>query len=298
MLLVEFGNEASAATFPMQADLYAGVDTADVVAGGSIGLARVPAGSLHARAAQITRNQGDGWNLLSRTHWIGARLGEEIVFRAGRLNLPFGLRIPEHTLWAREATRTDRESDQQHGISATYSGASWRGELMIVLGNYQIGPDRFRERGYSTFVEFFAADDVFVGASSLMTQALADSLTLESLDTRRHAHGVFGRVALAKTVVLLAEADVLARTRSELGYVGLLQVWVEPVRGLELGASGEVLESGRAVGQPVRSGFGTARVGGWASAEFHFLPQMDLRVDCVRRTDDPFTLLTQLHVYL
>jgi hypothetical protein len=268
------------------------------VAGGSIGVARVPAGSQHARAAQITSNQGNEWNLISRTHWIGARLDPEIVLRAGRLNLPFGLRIPEHTLWVREATRTDRESDQQHGLSATYSGETWRGELMIVLGNYQIGPDRFRERGYSTFVELFAADEAFVGVSSLVTQALADVVTLESHDTVRQAHGVFGRVALAKTVVVLAEADILAKTRRELGYVGLLQVSVEPVRGLHLGVSGEVLDSGRIVDQPVQSGSGTARVGGWASVEYYFLPQMELRLDAVRRTDDPFMLLTQLHVYL
>src|SRR5690606_21493049 len=101
----------------MQADLYGQLKLGPMRFGGSLGIAKVPVGSPHARAAQVTGNDEGGLNLISRSHYVGVDLGSKVVLRAGRLNLPFGVRIPEHTMWVREATRTDRESDQQHGLA-------------------------------------------------------------------------------------------------------------------------------------------------------------------------------------
>ena len=53
--------------FPMQLDLYGELRIGNFRAGGTIGGARVKEGSPYARAAHITRNQGDEWNLISRT---------------------------------------------------------------------------------------------------------------------------------------------------------------------------------------------------------------------------------------
>jgi hypothetical protein len=298
LVLVPLGSRATPKTFPMQADVYAGIDGSVLVASASLGVAKVPAGSPHARAAQLTRDQGSGWNLISRTHWVGARLSPEVTVRAGRLNLPFGLRIPEHTLWVREATRTDRESDQQHGLASSYSGETWRGELMVVFGNYQVSPDRFRERGYSMFAEVFASEAVFFGMSSLVTHAFADSLTFESVATTRQAHGLFSRVAFSRHVTAMAEADVLAKTRSAVGYVGLVQLGVEPLQGLHFGASFEALDAGQGRDQPAVPGFGTPKAGVWATVDYFFLPGLEFRFDALRRTNEPFTLLGQLHVVL
>ncbi|MEO6601359.1 MAG: hypothetical protein ABIQ16_15885, partial [Polyangiaceae bacterium] len=105
-------------TFPMMADLYGQVSIGHFRVEAGIGAVRVGVGSPYARSAQVTGGQGDQWNLLSRTHWLGYDFDEgAITLRAGHMNLPFGVRIPEHTMWVRQSTRTDRESAQQDGVA-------------------------------------------------------------------------------------------------------------------------------------------------------------------------------------
>jgi hypothetical protein len=150
------GADGKFTSFPMQGDVYGQLRVGPVRVGGSLGVARVPLGSPHAQAAQITSNtEGERpMNLLSRSHWIGYDVSDRVLVRAGRLNLPFGIRLPEHVLWVRDATRTDRESDQQHGVAVAYHEGKLRGEVMAIAGNYQLRPDDFRERGYSLSAEY------------------------------------------------------------------------------------------------------------------------------------------------
>src|SRR4029078_6255975 len=56
--------------FPMQLDAYGGLHLGAFRAEGSIGLAKVPANSPNARAAQVTHAQDKSYNLISRTHWL------------------------------------------------------------------------------------------------------------------------------------------------------------------------------------------------------------------------------------
>jgi hypothetical protein len=288
--------------FPMQMDLYGQARIGKVFFGGSLGLARVDVGSPHARAAQITTDQGKVMNLLSRTHYVGMDFAEgQYTVRAGRLNLPFGVRVPEHTLWARESTRTDRESDQQHGVALAYNSETVRAEGMVVLGNYQINPDEFRERGYSFYLEVLAAQRATFGVSSLYTLAKRDRLTLDS-NTVRGAHGVFTRFALFDPLAVLAEADLLTDSTRELGYTGFVQADYEVIQGLHGMFTVEGLDAGypRAPGEPpVRKtpGQGKLGMGYWISAAWFFLPHFDMRVDAIKRPDE-FTLLTQLHAFL
>lgn len=293
------------ATFPMQADLYAELAFGDFSASASVGAIRVPAGSPHARAAQVTTNQGDQWNMISRTHWLGYTFDRgQLMLRAGRIELPFGIRIPEHTMWVRDQTRTDRDSDQQHGVALAYNGDVLRGELMLIAGNYQINPDRFRERGYSGYLELIGTDRLGLGASSLVTVAAADVASLELERTVREAHGVFARYAPVEPLVVLFEADALVKSRREPGYTGFLQLDYEVVQGFHLGTTGEVLDAGYenhpASGPllPRARGYGKPRFGGWLTVDWFFLPHLEMRVDAVARQDDPFTLLGQFHAYL
>ncbi len=293
------------ATFPMQVDVYGGIEVGHFHASASIGVIKVPAGSPHARAAQVTTNQGDQLNLISRSHWLGYDFANgELLLRAGRIELPFGIRIPEHTMWVRDQTRTDRDSDQQHGVALAYNGDVLRGEIMAIAGNYQINPDRFRERGYSGYVEWIAVDRLAVGMSSLVSVAQADAATLENQQTVRQAHGLFARWAPVEPFVVLVEGDGLVKTRRELGYTGFLQLDWELIQGLHLGTTGEVLDAGYethpASGTPLprARGFGQPRFGGWLTADWFFLPHLEMRVDAVARQDDPFTLLAQFHAYL
>jgi hypothetical protein len=295
-------------TFPMQADLYGQLGFGSLRAGGSIGVAKVPAGSPHARAAQVTTAQGDEFNLISRTHWVGVDFGggKQLTLRAGRINLPFGIRIPEHTMWVREATRTDRESDQQHGLALAYNGSLFRGELMAIAGNYQVNPDKYRERGYSAYVETLVTEPFATGISSLLTTAAEEIETLEPESTVRGAHGLFSRITVAQPLAVFIEANALHTSRRELGYVGFLQLDFEPVQGLHLGATGEVLDRGyRQLEDPATGldvdrdpGFGEPRFGAWLTVNWFFLPHLEARFDAVFRQQEPLSLLAQLHAYL
>lgn len=288
------------ATFPMQADLYGQLSFGWLKLGGTIGAIRVPEGSPYARAAQITQNQGDQWNLISRTHYIGFEVGDSVMIRAGRLNLPFGIRIPEHTMWVRSVTRTDRESSQEHGAAIAYNGEALRGELMGIAGNYQINPDKYRERGYSMYLEYLVASRTALGVSSEVTYAKRDRVIAEPGAMLRQAHGAFVRSALGDDTVLLAEADFLNRSFADAGYVGFAQVDFEAVQGLHFMGTGEILDNGfdKRQSKDPKPGNGAPQLGGWGSIDWFFLPHVEFRFDTVIRQSSNVTLLAQLHAFL
>lgn len=298
----------------MQADLYAQLRFGNFTMGGSLGMAKVPVGSPHARAAQVSVNQGDGINLISRSHYLGYDIGSEFVLRAGRLNLPFGVRIPEHTAWVREFTRTDRESDQQHGLALSYTSEHLRAEGMVIAGNYQtklrpdgqfsdFSTDAVRERGYSLYVEGLGSTSFAAGVTSKVTYARLDPLTFDE-DMVRQAHGLTLRWAPHKTFSIMSEMDLLLRTRASAGYVGFAQADYEPIQGLHLLLTGELLDEGVAqasVDDPPHvavPGLGQPRVGGWFSVDWFFFRQMELRTDVLVRQDEDVQLLSQFHLYL
>lgn len=301
LMVIRPGSEAkNFNTFPMMADLYGQVQIGNFRVEGSLGVVRVGVGSPYARAAQITTNQGDQWNLLSRTHWLGYDLADgTMTLRAGHMNLPFGIRMPEHTMWVRQATLTDRESAQQDGVAFAYNGEKLRGEVMGILGNYQVNPDKYRQRGYSLFAEYLVGSQTGLGVSSMVTKAKKDRITLET-DPLRQAHGVYVRSALTEDLVLLAEADALFTSDHDAGYVGFAQADYEIIRGLHLMATGEVQDRGydQLIGGPKTKGNGKPQFGVWGTVDWFFLPHCEFRADAYSRQQDDFTILGQLHVFL
>jgi hypothetical protein len=289
---------STTATFPMQADLYGDLRVGMFVAGGSIGAARGITGSANARAAQVNRELGEGWLLLSRSHFVGVQLDEQTLLRAGRLQLPFGLRIPEHVMWVRDATRTDGESDQQHGLALAYAKGPFRGEAMVIAGNFQIYPDRYRERGYSAYAEYLVTPTGALGVSSLVTFANEDRFTQQK-DAVRQVHGLTARLGLSPQWALLSEADLLKDGNRGWGGAGLVQIDYEMLRGLRLLLTGELVDSGAASdGQESTPGNGEPRVGGWVSLDFHFYSHFELRLDLVQRQGSPLSAQAQLHFFL
>jgi hypothetical protein len=287
--------------FPMAMDLYGQFRFGDFFLGGNAGAARVAVGSPHARAAQVTTGQGKEFNLISRNHYLGMDLAEgSYTLRAGRLNLPFGIRIPEHTALVRETTRTDRESDQQHGLALAYNSETARGEIMAIAGNYQINPDEYRERGYSFFFEIMALERTAIGLSSLYTYAKKDRSSLET-NVARGAHGGFVRTAIGDPFALLAEMNLLTESTTKLGYVGFLQGDYEVIQGVHAMATLELVDRGLPKTTPALApspGLGEAQLGGWLSAAWFMFPHVDVRLDAMFRQAAPFTFLSQIHVYL
>ena len=301
--LYEKGNGVR--VFPMQFDLSGDYKLfGHLHLGGSLGLAKVPIGKPEARPAQITHDQGDGWNLISRTHCVRYELGDgAYTVSAGRLNLPFGIRMSEHIMWVRQKTATDRESAQEHGVSLNMNFNDWRFEVMAIAGNYQLNPDQFRKRGYSGYAEVNAWDGGSLGVSSLITHAASDALNPGSIADTRQAHGAFLRASLGHEVVLMAEGDLLLHTQTKPGYVGFSQLDFEITRGVHVFGTGEIFDNGYPKGvdestQPRLAGQGKPQLGGWLSAQWFFISHFDFRVDAIIRQAEPFQLMSQIHVYL
>ncbi len=242
---------------------------------------------------------GEDNNLISREHWLGYSFLEDsnLLVRAGRMNLPYGLRNPEHQTWVREATRTDINEHQQHGAGIAFGTEGLRAELMAILGNFQLRPDLYRERGYAGTVEWAPVPTAALGASSLITRAELD-LHQRLPGFVRQAHGLFARWAPDPRLVLLAEGSLLLQA-SDLGrpppsWVAMVQTDWEPWRGVHLYLTAETQQEQD-----------RARWGGWLSAAVFFAPFGELRVDALLRkipTDagDTYssTLLAQLHLSL
>lgn len=252
----------------MRADLYGDVKIGRFRAAGSIGY--IPQGDL---LASLTPNPTD--NAISREHWLGVELDDDgaWLLRAGRINLPFGIRMIEHTLWVRTLTRTDLDDSQQYGASLSFGRDKLRGELMAIAGNFEIHPDVFRERGYSAYVEYAPMTTLAVGASSSFTRATRD--IIYGVTDYRYANGVFARYVPVQALVLLGEADSVYQSLTwnghRGGYAAFVQADYESLQGFHFMVTGETMNSG-ASGEP-------PSFDGWLSAVWFCLPHVDLRLD-------------------
>lgn len=290
------GVDADLASFPMQADVYGTGQFGKFRTGLSLGYADVPAYSPHLRRAQVT-SAAEGPNLISRWHWLGYELDQHLLLRAGRLNLPFGVRVSEHVLWARDFTKTDRESDQQHGAALAYWGEQFRAEFMLVLGNYQVNQDKYRQRGYSAFWEYLFSSRLAVGASSLILQSQADPFIGRDERTLRHAHGVTLRYGPIPELAFLGEANLLKTTSRSLGTAGFLMVDYEPVQSLHFMLTGEFGDEGQRDAGPSVPGAGETLLGYWASVTWFVYSHLDFRLDFVMRDTVADRVQGQLHFY-
>jgi hypothetical protein len=295
----------------MEADLRAEVKLSRFRASGTIGWNWKTDRSAPAQITDFASN-----NLVSREHWVGVDLGDDKQFllRAGRINLPFGIRDDNHELLVRsdQTTRTNINDSQQDGIALAYNGTKLRGEVMALLGNYQINPDVVRERGYSGYLELSLAPWAALGVSSLVTYARYDYQSLTP-HTIRQLHGLFARVAPKEPLVILTEVDAVVTTSDVVnglggtspGVVGMVEADVEPTQGVHLMATGEAMVQGNV---PLGTGPappvpGTARsFDGWVTAMWFFAPHCDVRFDFVVASilNQPasYYALPQLHIYL
>jgi hypothetical protein len=278
----------------MQADAQAAIQVSNFVASASLGFA--PEGALGAVLTRGTEN-----NLVSRQHWLGYSFGSgNWMARAGRMNLPYGIRTIEHTLWAKDRTRTSINDDQQFGASVFYSGDQLRAELMLILGNFQLRPDDYRERGYSGYAEWLPISQLGLGVSSLVTHRDLDTANLK--ETWRQTHGIFGRWATPwEPLVVQTEWNYSNfSSKGEFdrrGTTGFIQADLEATKGLHVLATAEAMKLGaqrRFVGY-----------GAWLSFWWFFMPHVDIRLDSIYQTQGAvsgrfgtYTMLLQGHVSL
>ena len=291
LLIPEPGNVRVIA---MQEDLRGALKAGVFRASGSIGVV-----SEGAQPAWITSN-ASGPNLVSRDYWLGVEPVENVTIRAGRMNLPFGIRSEEHMLYARTVTRTDTNKSQQTGLDAVFDVGDIRAEVMGIAGNFQVSPDGYRERGYSASVGYGPSSTFELGLSSMLTHASYDLYTFAPLT--RQAHELFARWGLSQKVGFMGEAGVLMNqttgAASDVGTFGYLQADVEPTRGFHVKGTGEWCDD--------RLSDTAAPVGrGWLALQWFVVAHIDLRADLMYGTlyctpgtvPSPLGML-QAHVYL
>ncbi len=284
----------------MQADLRAGIQNDKGIAYASAGVV-----SEGARGARLLSDEGAENEALipvMRDYWVGLTPANGVMIRAGRINLPFGIRTDQHILFTRAITRTTTNDDQSFGLSASYEARSWRAELMGILGNLHVSPDVFRERGYSGTFSYALDNNAELGVSSLVAAARSDVETL--LPTTRQAHGVFTRYAPLERVGLLGEADLLLTSAGEeqrqsaTGVVIDLHTDIEAAQGVHVKLGGEVCD-------PDLSDDAGSASRGWGAVQWFLAPHVNLRVDgmygplnCTPGAEARPMALAQLHMFL
>jgi hypothetical protein len=273
-----------------------------------------------ANGATLTEPPGQDGDVVARQYWLGLDLGkdEQFLLRAGRIDVPYGIRTIEHPLLVRSVTRTDINTSQEHGVTLAYTGEKARGEVMAILGNYAIRPDQFRERGGSGFFEVMPSTNVAIGASALITHAdLARTdldVSLDAAPIWRQDYAIHARYSPVKSLVLLAEADALYNSQllttgsvNHFGLAGLLQADLQVTQGVHVIAAGEAYD-GHIAEKGAKSTFDTTTAVGWLGAWWFFAPHLDARFDVVYASgslqagaspvSEGFSLLFQIHGYL
>lgn len=282
----------------MQADLRLGYSGGPWSASAAIGGV-----SDGAELAWLSSNEG-GWNLVSREYWLGYTPTRSLTLRAGRMNLPFGIRTEDHILYVRSATATTTNDDQQLGLAATWTQKRLRAEVMGIAGNLQVSPDDFRKRGYSAYAALMPNKTLEIGASSLFTTSQLD---VETLEPRTFlAEGLFVRAAPIPELAILAEADLMFDRAGEgedwvRGWVGTGILDYEPLQGLHVQGLGDVCS-------PDLSGPSGADRTIWnagGAVQWFFAPRADLRLDaaygslfCTAGASASPYGLVQAHLYL
>jgi len=270
-------------------------------AGGSIGWGTTP----FTLPAVIVTNAAADEMLLSRDYWVGLAPEDGLLIRLGRINLPFGMRNVEHTAWVRNNTQTDINYSQQSGLSVAFDNGHVRTEVMAILGNLNISPDAYRQRGFSGLVEVPVAERATVGFSALVTRA---ELTLfaptptSGLPGLRQVYALFSRYAPIEQVVVMVEGDIFFNNNLGSGVVqGNAATWLqvdwEPIQGIHFAPAVETLNT---------YGVNGTSLGAWMTVDWFCLPHTDIRLDGVYRYEQAargpasnvFSFLIQLHTYL
>ncbi len=277
-------------------------------AGGSLGWGNTP----YTLPASVISNPDATSELLSRDYWVGLQFDDSLLVRLGRINLPFGLRNVEHTAWVRNNTQTDINYSQQSGLSLAFENEHLRTEVLVILGNLNVSPDAYRQRGFSGLLEVPVAPRATVGVSALVTRAelsvvpsppLPDGQPgLRGLPGLRQVYGLFSRWAPIEPIVFLLEGDVFLNTNLGSGVVQTnaatwLQMDWEPIQGIHLAPAVETLNTYGVRG----TGIGT-----WLTLDWFCLPHTDIRLDGVYRFEpsavgaasNVFSFLVQLHTFL
>jgi len=137
-------------------------------------------------------------SLFSREHWLQYRLAEGWSLRAGRMVLPFGLRMADHTHYTREDLRFDKWQ-QSYALQLDAANEAWAWSTALFGGDLLATPSELQERGAATSFTWNFPGRGSVGGSLLYaTHTLGDRAAASLFTRLRLAQGLYclGEVAL------------------------------------------------------------------------------------------------------
>jgi hypothetical protein len=123
------------------------------------------------------------------------RFSDATGMRAGRMVLPFGLRLADHTQYTREDFGFDKW-DQSYAIEVDHASEQWMISVAGFAGDLWLDPQPLQERGGAGTVAYNVPSKASFGASLLGGRSEA---------AMRAAGSVFARWQPLSTVYLLAE---------------------------------------------------------------------------------------------
>lgn len=140
---------------------------------------------------------GDGpsYAAFSREHWLKFQPTEGVDLRVGRMVLPFGTRIPDHTQYTREDFEQDKY-DQSYSVEVDVHAQGWSLFANAFAGDLTYRPSERQERGLVLTPSIDLGSSINIGISALAATSTART---------RLAGSLFGRTGLGSSAYLLAE---------------------------------------------------------------------------------------------
>lgn len=218
--------------------------------------------------------------------------------RATHLSVPYGLRVPDSYLFARDLTRGERVQSMGADRLLPCSALSVRLDPLAEVRAQKSTPDPFRERGYMVFVQYALSTYLEVGASGRLTVADADRTYLQRLGTTRVAASAFTRLRLARAFAIAAEVGAYDNSRRELGYGAALQLDLTLLEGLRLlGTFGAVERGARTEEANVGPVQADLQPGGWVTLDWLVNRRFETRLDAIHRESSGTSLLARFTTY-
>jgi hypothetical protein len=240
---------------------------------------------------QTKAQSADTAPLISREHYLAYKLSENKRIFVGMMDIPFGIRTPDHTAYSRSVTQL-QQNDQSHSIILHKFGEEHEMGLALLLGNL-FQESSLRQMGASSTFEYDVWEKVRIGHSHLYTRNNYRSRLMNAL----HA-----RIGVGEgSAVLMEVGGVWQKTKipsSEFKTYGLIESMVRLRRGLHFILIGEFTTPDTFKPQPRIFSLGPA-------LQYFPMNRVELRLDLkTRRTinasnveEDSTNLMGQLHVW-
>ncbi|HVJ64764.1 MAG TPA: hypothetical protein VM901_05885 [Bdellovibrionota bacterium] len=270
---------------PMQMDASATFISPNQNHWASVTIGYMPARGLNPKTE-------DRMPLISREHYISTRLAENWRVMGGMMDVPYGIRIPDHTSHSRSQTQL-AQNDQSHMIALHQFGEKYEIALAALAGNLFQEAD-LRQKGASLMAEYDLYEKVRIGHSHLYTKNAYRS---------RLMNAVHARIGAGEGSAVLFEAGtVLQRSeipQSTLGAYVMFENMIRAARGLHFVVAGEVSTNDTRAGAPR-----VFRLG--PGLQWFLMNRVEWRTDLhLKRTSDAPTVeqdtvnfLTQIHLWL